>query len=521
MADRAVRHFLWRGMDKIFTDNLGIRDFLGQGGVGRVFLGLEQNLEREVAIKELIPEKLAQNREKKIARFIREAKLASQLQHPGIIPIYALSKKADGAYYYVMKYVHGRTLRDAIKDCNVIGEEEESFRRRMALLDNVIAVCDAMGYAHSKGVVHRDLKPANVVLGEFGETIILDWGLAKRLGEDETDDEQTLSGDAELDADAKLTRQGAILGTPAYLAPEQVDREWGTVDERTDVYTLGVILFMLLSGQRPHNGSARDVIGAIVSETPSPSPRELCSCIPPELTAICEKAMSKTRDSRFANASELASELKAYRAGRLVSVYAYSTGELLRRFVARNKVMIIAASAVVLSIIAGAGFSINFAVDAQRARKSAEQALVEVTKLSESSVSISRNAVLKLGKISIEGKFPKSPDEIVATIRSIFPFDPAESPYQVWCMKDDGYIIYDEDPKQIGRLLFTDEMYTNFPELLAFGHRMRDEPWGVGYYSFYTKDGGQLTYKVAAWDTFESPSEINWKIIVAHPYIAK
>lgn len=614
-------------VDKEFTDNLAIKDFLGQGGVGRVFLAIEQNLERDVAIKELIPEKLATNRDKKIARFVREAKLAGQLQHPGIIPIYSLSQKSDGAYYYVMKYVHGRTLHGAIKDCG--GDTEEmSFRRRMTLLDKLIAVCDAMGYAHSKGVVHRDLKPSNVVLGEFGETVILDWGLAKHLDEEEPPDEQTLSGDAELDADAKLTRQGAILGTPAYLAPEQVDSEWGPVDARSDVYTLGVILFMLLTGHRPYIGSAKDVMGTVVSELPSPSPTSFCRCIPPELTAICAKAMTKEKAGRFADASELAKELRAYRDGRLVSVYAYSKGELFRKFVARNKAAIIAASLVIASIVAGAGFSLNFAYDAHVARQKALAALEEVTTLSESAMMLARSkaslvykyfdrldrnmntAAKKLSVLNFKnaasvksvlkwvdelqpeavsfqlvlpsGEVVQSYPEDDAVPQSVganeiaywsaylakeptdetlhlfetadgrkafalsapvmkgkriaalltakmlsetaiphmLDFDPKASPYQVWLMKDDGLIVYDEDEKQIGINLFSDRMYENFPELLKFGEKIEKEPWGIGHYAFTGPDGESTIYKVAAWDTLRSDGT-EWKLVITHPYISK
>ncbi|MFA4973669.1 MAG: serine/threonine protein kinase [bacterium] len=612
-----------------FTDNLSVRSFLGQGGVGRVFVGFERNLERQVAIKEIIPEKLLQNREKKIARFVREAKLAGQLQHPGVIPIYSLAKRDDGTYYYVMKYVQGRTLADAIKD-SVGMNDEDSFRKRISLLDNVIAVCDAMGYAHSMGVVHRDLKPSNVILGEFGETVILDWGLAKRLDDSEGDEPGQLSGDAEIDADAKLTRDGAILGTPAYLAPEQVLAEAGPVDQRTDVYTLGVILFMLLAGRRPYLGDTRQVLQLIASPDPSPSPAEHCGCLPPELVAVCEKAMSKDREKRFKDASEFAAELRAFRDGRLVSVYAYSRSELFKRFVARNKAGIIAAAAVVVSIIAGAGFSFNFAIDAHRARQKAVGALVEVTKLSEASITLARqesdllyqyftqlekemsDAAAKLASLGqdnhaaigstlkeISGLHPEilsfyfisprgitidahpgavalpkaaadteieylerivksqNPDEEYETklydlangkkgfsasvpvlrgrtlagglvalfvcetaIPIMMRFDPIKSNYQVWLMRNDGLLVYDEDVRQIGLYLFTDEMFRDFPELLEFGDKIRKDPWGIGHYSFHDKDSSTIVYKVAAWDTLRS-NGAHWKLVITKPYISR
>ncbi|MBN1282727.1 MAG: protein kinase [Proteobacteria bacterium] len=611
-----------------FTDNLSVKSFLGQGGVGRVFLGFERNLEREVAIKEIIPGKLAENREKKIARFVREARLAGQLQHPGIIPVYSLARREDGTYYYVMKRVQGRTLAEAIKD-SVGMSEEESFARRMALLDNVIAVCDAMGYAHSRGIVHRDLKPSNIVIGEFGETIILDWGLAKRVDEREAEEPGQISGDPEIDADAKLTRDGAIVGTPAYLAPEQILRDAGPVDARTDVYTLGVMLFMLLAGRRPYLGDTRQVLSSIASPDPSPSPAEHCRCIPPELAAICRKAMAKERAERFADATELARELRAYRDGRLVSVYAYSAGELLRRFVSRNRAAIMAAAAVVAAIVAGAAFSLNFAVEAHRARQKAVGALVEVTNLSESSMELAREkselvyryferlednmngaasrlaaagsgdrAGIRSALERVMGQHPEAasfyfisplgetigafPGDLplpaeaatkeIAYLRGLrgeaeaageelgvhtlpsgrkafsmsvpvmkggsmagglvalmFPdtaipfmlqFDPRESEYQVWIMKEDGLLVYDEDPRQVGLYLFTDEMYRSFPELLKFGEKIKADPWGVGHYSFLEPDNRTTVYKVAAWDTLRSDGT-EWKLVVTHPYISE
>jgi len=506
-----------------FTENLKVRSFLGQGGVGRVFLGIEKNLDREVAIKELIPERLGQNREKKIARFVREAKLAGKLQHPGVIPVYSLVKRDDGTYYYVMKYVHGRTLADAIQACNAL-KETEAFARRMTLLDKVIAVCEAMAYAHSKGVVHRDLKPSNIILGDFGETIILDWGLAKEISEKDTRDTEEpveLSGNAELDADAKLTRDGAIVGTPAYLAPEQIFKEKGPVDQRTDVYTLGVMLFMLLAGRRPYLGNTREVLQAIISPEITPSPSEHCNCVPPELLAICNKAMSKDRDKRFADASELANELRAYRDGRLVSVYAYSAGELFRRFIARNKAAIAATAAVVIAIIVGAGFSLHFAIDAQKARLRAENALVEVTGLSETSMELARRASTVISDIVRKKGWPETVGALRAEVIRALDFDPATSPYQIWCMDDDGTILYDEDQKQVGKHLFTDEMYAGFPELLALGARIRAEPFGVGYYRFEGKDGAGIIYKIAAWDTVDLPKNESFKLVATHPYMVK
>jgi len=612
-----------------YTDNFTIRRILGQGGIGRVFLAFEKNIGREVAIKELRAERLSSAqediRDKIIKRFIREAKISGRLEHPGIVPVYEFGEKEDGTLFYVMKYVQGTTLFQLINEC-AAKSPEDRFRRRISLLDNLIAVCEAVGYAHSKGIIHRDLKPSNIILGEFGETIILDWGLAKQISEEEHEifqaSQPILSED---EADEVQTRQGALVGTPSYMAPEQINSKFGQVSPASDVFALGVILFMLLTGEKPYRGKPKEIVEAIASGKPMPSPKAYGNFIPPELSAICEKAMAKKKEERFQDAAGFAAELKAYRDGRLVSIYAYSKRELFKRFIARNKIVVTAAVAVILSIIIGSGFAMHFAYDARKAKLRADRALVQVTQISGAATVLSRNSAIKLDNYfhllvsemqkatkglpstnlaktaktravleqldkshpEIEALFIATPDgRVVAsssatigrneadilgnprkfhdlggvsvsnlfkmddgshafflqvpifyqsTLRGslsaymrmdkILPtavgFDPLKSEYQVWCMRPDGYIIYDEDKKQVGRFLFTDEMYANFPELLALGEQMKKQPWGIGHYAFTARDGETIIYKIAAWDTFTPTQDINWKLVVTYPYISK
>ncbi len=502
-------------MDARYTDNFEIVSLLGQGGVGRVFLGFEKNIGREVAIKEIKPEKLGANKDKVIARFIREAKISGQLQHPGIVPVYEMGKKEDGTIFLVMKHVQGITLHDAIAE-RTGGPPDQAFRARLPLMDNLIAVAEAVGYAHSMGIIHRDLKPANIILGAFGETIILDWGLAKRISEGGEAVKEV--SDTHRDGDNENvfeTRQGALVGTPSYMAPEQINPKFGPVGFASDVYALGTLLFMILTGDKPHKGNSRELMTAVASNTPSPSPRSYGQFIPPELAAICEKAMAKTPGDRFKDGAEFAAELRAYRDGRLVSIYEYSKMELFRRFVARNKALISATAAVILAIIVGAAFSVHFAIGAHRAQLRAENALVEVTNLSEGAMALAIKSADALDQYARKTKtrhidaeeFPK-----------LLPTDPLESDYQVWCMQDDGRIVYDEDPKQVGLMLFSDKLYANFPELLKFGEKIRNESMGVSYYSFLSKDEQNVIYKVAAWDTVRA---LGWKIVVTHPYMTK
>ncbi len=566
-GDSYAGHFTFKGM-------------LGKGGIGRVLLGFDRSIRREVAIKELL-DRPGVDKKRVAARFMREAKISGQLEHPGIVPVYELGEKADGTSYYVMKYVQGRTLNEILMEPVEVGPEE-AFRKRMALIDNLIAAAEAVAYAHSKGVIHRDLKPANIIIGEFGETIIVDWGLAKlwkETGEDEKD--EAFYPWIELDESAELkTQHGAILGTPPYLAPEQVEPKFGKVGPQSDVYALGVLLYMILTGEKPYNGRTREMLQQIQSDAPSPSPKKIGRFIPPELSAICEKAMEKDAAKRFEDAARFARELRAYRSGRLVSVYAYSAGELFKRFVARNKAAVIAALAVMLAVVAGAGFSMHYAYNAEIARQRAEAALPEITNLSEEAIKIARQITggtddffdgflkdargvkagavtefmrshpgvesvkivpsaskkIEIGKayvddngrhlfnmtVPLAGGAGKEAASMLLRFDDVTPvafgIDPAKSAFQIWCMQEDGYIIFDEDPAQIGLNLFSDKLYANFPELLTFGEKIRGQPVGVGYYSFASKNDNGLMYKVAAWDTIET---LGWKIVATHPYITK
>lgn len=606
------------GGEAPYVRGFALSGLLGQGGIGRVFLGQDQNIRRPVAIKELVGSGREEVRERERARFQREARICGQLEHPGVVPVYELGTKEDGTSFYVMKYVQGRSLHEALAACE--GKTpEEAFRKRLALLDNIIGVCDAMAYAHSRGIIHRDLKPSNIVIGEFGESIILDWGLAKALHETEPISTAEiaparLATSAEDASDDILTRHGALVGTPSYMSPEQIEPRYGEVGPVSDVFALGILLYLILTGEKPYRGKASEVMKMIASDDPAPSPRPSHAYIPAELAAICEKAMAKAQKDRFLNAGALSAELKAYRDGRIVSVYAYSTGELIRRFVARNKAAIGAAAAILLSILGGLGFATHYAIVADQERTRAERALVDVTRISEEATELARTTVGRfdayfqaLGKelwatareakqagdptppivalmrrlpevravlferggtstavpadaagtirfpppdiprISIEGRgghvsltdawktadghyafaFTLDVDSdtrftavfIISEIMPLaFDFDPLKSPYQVWCMDQDGSIIYDEDEHQIGKVLFTDAMYANYPELLSLGKDIRDKPWGVGTYTFTMRDSNVPIHKIAAWDTLSPAPGVEWDIVVTFPY---
>ena len=228
-----------------------------RGGLGRVWLAHDGDLRREVALKEILPEQAANPETWR--RFLKEAQVTGQLEHPNIVPVYELARRReDDQPFYVMRFVRGQSLLDALRDFHRdrAGNAPELLALQ-GLLAAFLKVCDAVAYAHSRGVVHRDLKPENIVLGAFGEVIVLDWGLAKLV--DQPDDPGEL-GTRSLDRisladDARTERTQGQMGTPCYMAPEQVDLKHDLVDDRTDVYALGGILFEILTGHPPAEGT--------------------------------------------------------------------------------------------------------------------------------------------------------------------------------------------------------------------------------------------------------------------------
>ena len=225
---------------------------IGVGGMGEVLRIHDPDLDRPVAMK-VLGERLGDSAEH-VARFVREAQITARLQHPGVVPVYRLGRMDDGRPYFTMREVHGRTLTELINDAHA-GVAGTSMRR---VIDAFARVCETVGYAHGHRVVHRDLKPANLMVGEHGEVLVLDWGLAKVVGE--ADD----GADPLVPSLPGLTRTGSLAGTPAYMAPEQAFGQPEAVDERTDVYALGVVLYEVLAGHRAYTGSdGRTVVDAV------------------------------------------------------------------------------------------------------------------------------------------------------------------------------------------------------------------------------------------------------------------
>jgi tetratricopeptide (TPR) repeat protein len=306
-------------------------DEVARGAMGRVVAAHDVRLDRPVVIKQLLRPTPALR-----ARFAREARLTARLQHPSVVPIYEAGRDARGEPFYAMKRIEGPTLADALGAASSLAD-------RVALLPALISVCEAIAHAHDRGVIHRDLKPANVIVGDLGETVVIDWGLAKEVGEAEP----SVPGGLPVAHDPVATDEGALLGTPAYLAPELAAGS-GQATAPTDVYALGAMLYAVLAGGPPYRGRhTMAVLAQIVLGPPPPLP----SAIPPALNAIVQRAMARQPEDR-PGARALAADLRRFQAGQLVQSHAYSSRELLARWAARHRGALM--TALVASLLATA-----------------------------------------------------------------------------------------------------------------------------------------------------------------------
>jgi serine/threonine-protein kinase len=310
-----------------------------KGGLGQVFVALDRELQREVALKEIHEERAhdAQSR----GRFLLEAEITGRLEHPGVVPVYGLGQHPDGRPFYAMRLIKGETLLEAIRRFHEAeGPQRDPGQRRLALrqlLGQFVAVCNTVAYAHSRGVLHRDLKPSNMMLGKYGETLVIDWGLAKAVGRPDsatTVEETSLRPSS---GSGPETAAGAAVGTPAYMSPEQAAGKGDLVGPASDIYSLGVTLYTLLAGRSPFHGLEMAAVLDRARRGDWQPPRQVNPRTPAALDAVCRKAMAHDPKDRYATALDLAADVEHWLADEPVTAWREPRAARLGRWVRRHR----------------------------------------------------------------------------------------------------------------------------------------------------------------------------------------
>ena len=309
-----------------------------RGGLGEILIAEDAQFRREIALKRVrVDGPISPIR---MERFWREAEITGRLEHPGVVPVYERGTGADGRPFYAMRLILGETLREPVERFHRAAEPDYAGLAFRHLLGRFVNICYTIGYAHSRGVLHRDIKPTNVMLGEFGETLVVDWGLAKDIGQSRGGMESTASGEApgtpHRSPDRSLTVEGQAVGTPAYMSPEQAAGR--AVGPASDVYSLGATLHFMLTG-RPPAEAAEDVSGR-VNRGDLPAARRLESRVPAPLDAICRKAMASEPGDRYRSAIQLAGDIECWLADEPVSARRESRVERGRRWARRRRTLV-------------------------------------------------------------------------------------------------------------------------------------------------------------------------------------
>jgi hypothetical protein len=380
---------------------------LGRGGMGRVVEAFDTHLQRTVALKEVLPN--AGNIER---RFQREVRITARLEHAAIVPLYDSGRLADGRAFYVMRRVSGKPLDEMIARATTLEE-------RLGLLPNVLSAIEAVAHAHSRGVVHRDVKPQNILVGELGETVVIDWGLAKVIADAEEPVPDSLEPRLPSAADSLQTQVGSVFGTPGFMAPEQARGD--DLGAPADVYALGATLYQMVVGKPPFGGtSATDVITSTLRHRMEPIARAAPGA-PPELVTIIEKALAFDAKHRYRDAGELAEDVRRFLTGQLVGAHRYTPRQRMARFARRNRAALIVAALATAGIAVLAWVSVHrivrerdaaqiASIEAQRQRAVADERAREV-----------RERADQLMLLYARGLLDTNPSHAMAVLKDIDP----------------------------------------------------------------------------------------------------
>ncbi|MFO0841905.1 MAG: protein kinase [Gemmataceae bacterium] len=339
--------------------------FHARGGLGEVHVAEDAELSREVALKRMQAEHAADP--ERVSRFVLEGEVTGGLEHPGVVPVYGRGNQADGRPYYTMRFVRGDTLAATIAGFHADAPARFDSMAFRQLLGRFVAVCQAVAYAHSRGVLHRDLKPSNVMIGPFGETLVLDWGLAKVIGSADG-----AEGPLRLTGPDPAATLGAV-GTPAYMSPEQAACRAGELGPATDVYGLGATLYEMLTGAAPFKGNLLEVLTGVVAGSWTP-PAQANRAVPPPLDAVCRKAMALRPADRYGSPLELAKDLEAWLADEPVAAYPEPWGARLRRWARKRPGQV--SGAVVLLMAAVVGLTLGTFLLERSKRKAEDSYLI-------------------------------------------------------------------------------------------------------------------------------------------------